>query len=81
MLGRKGEAISMAKAARTSQAHAWTVHSVVVRVRDGPERVRAVYRLLLDRKSLSADGPPLSAEEMPDAGRDLYARLNRAPGT
>jgi hypothetical protein len=71
----------MARAAQTGQGHEWTVHSVVVRVRDGPDRVHAAYRLLLDRKPLSADGPPLPAEEMLDAGRDLYARLNRAPGT
>ena len=71
----------MANASRTGQAHEWSVHSAVFRVRDGPERVRAAYRLLLDRKSLSADGPTLPAEEMLDAGRDLYPRLNRAPGT
>lgn len=81
MLGRKGEVISMANAARTSQAHEWKVLSVVVRVRDGPERVHAAYRLLLDQQLLSADGPVLPAEERLDAGRDLYARLNRAPGT
>jgi hypothetical protein len=81
MLGREGEMISMAKTARTGQAHAWTVHSVVVRVRDGPERVRAAYRLLLERKPLRADGPAWPTEERLDAGRDLYARVNRAPGT
>jgi hypothetical protein len=80
MLGRKGDTTSMAKVARTGQAYEWTVHSVVVRVRDGPERVRAAYRLLLARESLSADGPALPAEEVLDAGRNLYTRLNRAPG-
>jgi len=51
----------MANGSRTGQAHEWRVHSVVVRVRDGPDRVRAVYRLLLDRKSLSANGLSLFA--------------------
>jgi hypothetical protein len=67
----------MANASRTRQAHEWSVHSVVVRVRDGPERVRAAYRLLLDVGSVSTDGP-LPAEEMLDAGRDLRARVDRA---
>src|SRR5437899_1371844 len=56
MLGREGETTSMANASRTGQTHDWSVHSVVVRVRDGPERVRAAYRLLLDAGSMSADG-------------------------
>jgi hypothetical protein len=72
----------MANRARASQAHAWTVHSVVVRVRDGPERVRAAYRLLLDVGSLSGDGAWAPViKELPDAGRDLHTRVDRAPGT
>jgi DNA-binding IclR family transcriptional regulator len=71
----------MANASRTGQRHEWTVHSVVVRVRDGPARVRAAYRLLLDAGSMSADGRALTVEEILDAGRDLHTRIDRAPGT
>jgi len=71
----------MANGSRTGQAHEWRVHSVVVRVRDGPERVRAAYRLLLDAGSLSADGAASPVMEMRDAGRDLHACVDRTPGT
>ena len=81
MLGREGETTSMANASRTGQRHEWTVHSVVVRVRDGPDRIRAAYRLLLDAGSLSADGRTSTVEELLDAGRDLHARVDRAAGT
>ena len=80
MLGREGETTSMANASRTRQAHEWSVHLVVVRVRDGPERVRAAYRLLTDVKSASADEDTSPAEEVHDAGRDLHARVDRAAG-
>ena len=81
MLGREGETTNMANASRTGQRHDWTVHSVVVRVRDGPERVRAAYRLLLEAGSLRADGPAAPAVELLDAGRDLHARVDGAAGT
>ena len=71
----------MANASRTGQKHEWTVHSVVVRVRDGPERVRAAHRLLLEAQSVSADGPLTPAVELLDAGRDLHARVDRAART
>jgi hypothetical protein len=71
----------MSNASRTGQRHEWTVHSVVVRVRDGPDRVRAAYRLLLEGRSSSADGVTAPRVELPDAGRDLHARLDGAPGT
>ena len=71
----------MANASRTGQRHEWTVHSVVVRVRDGPDRIRAAYRLLLDPGSLSADGRTSTVEELLNASRDLHARVDRAAGT
>jgi hypothetical protein len=72
----------MANGSRTGQADEWSVQSVVVRARDGPERVRAAYHLLLDEPSpRSADGPGAPVKELADAGRYLHARLNRAPGT
>ena len=71
----------MANASRTRQAYAWSVHSVVVRVRDGPERVCAAYRLLLDVGSVSADEGASPVEELPDAGRDLHTRVDRAART
>src|SRR5438309_6628957 len=77
MLGREGETTSMANASRTGQRHEWTVHSVVVRVRDCPGRVRTAYRLLLDAGSMSADGRASTVEELLDAGRDLHARIER----
>jgi len=71
----------MANASRPRQAHEWSVHSVVVRVRDGPERVRTAYRLLLDVGSASADEGASPVEELHNAGRDLHARVDRAAGT
>jgi hypothetical protein len=71
----------MANASRTGQAHEWSVHSVVVRVRDGPERVRAAYQLLLDVGSVSADGCASPVEELHDAGRDLHACVDQAART
>jgi DNA-binding IclR family transcriptional regulator len=71
----------MANASRTRQGHEWSVHSVVVRVRDGPERVRAAYRLLMDVGSVNADGGASPVEELHDAGRDLHARVDRAART
>ena len=70
----------MANGSRTDQAHEWSVHSVVVRVRDGPERVRAAYRLLLEAGLMSADGCASPVEGVPDAGRDLHARVDGAAG-
>src|SRR5438034_7325872 len=67
---------SMANGSRTDQTHEWCVHSVVVRVRDGPERVRAAYRLLLDAGSMSADGCASPVEGVPDAGDRKSTRLN-----
>ena len=66
----------MANASRTGQRHEWTVHSVVVRVRDGPDRIRDAYRLLLEAGSLKADGHSVPAMELLDAGRDLHARVD-----
>jgi len=80
MLGREGETTSMANGSRTDQAHEWRVHSVVVRVRDGPERVRGAYRLLLDAGSMSAGGRAAPIAGVPDAGRDLHARVDGAAG-
>jgi hypothetical protein len=54
---------------------------VVVRVRDGPERVRAAYRLLLEAQSVRTDGPLTPAVELLDAGRDLHPRVDGAAGT
>jgi hypothetical protein len=73
----------MAKPARTGQPQ-WSVCSVAVRVRDGPDRVRAAYRLLLDGGSFSADGAAradVPSSELVDAGGDLHTRIDRAPGT
>ena len=73
----------MAKPSRTGQP-LWSVCSVAVRVRDGPERVRAAYRLLLDGGSFSAYGATradVPSSELVDAGGDLCTRLNGAPGT
>lgn len=81
MLGREGETTSMANGFRNDQAGGWSVHSVVVRVRDGPERVRAAYRLLLDPVSSNADGVALPVEGVPDASRYLHARVDRAART
>jgi hypothetical protein len=80
MLGHEGEATSMANGSRTDQAHEWSVHSVVVRVRDGPERVRTAYRLLLDESLLNSANGAVAPVKEPDAGRDLYACIDRAAG-
>lgn len=47
----------------SSEAPVWTIRSVAVRTRDGPERLEEVYRrLLLDPpEAASADGSPCSA--------------------
>ncbi len=71
----------MANGSRTDEARGWSVHSVVVRVRDGPERVRAAYRLLLDAGSMSADGCASLVEGVPDASCDLHACVDRTAGT
>lgn len=42
MVDREGETISIANCCRTDQAHVLSMHSVMVRVRDGPERASAV---------------------------------------
>jgi hypothetical protein len=45
----------MPYAQHSPAATRWTIHSVVVRTRDGPERLEQVYRRLL------LDNPPVSA--------------------
>ena len=73
----------MPRRSATSAVQRWQIQSVAVRARDGPPRVRAVYRLLLTETPLidptgRVDRLPL---ERPDARRDLRPRLDRAPGT
>src|SRR5436853_5758260 len=51
-------------------SHEWTVHSVVVRVRDGPECVRAANGLSFDAASLSSDGAVLPVDELASSGCD-----------
>ena len=74
----------MAKPWRIGQPQ-WSVYSVAVRVRDGPERVRAAYRLLLDGGSVGAiggaDRAVVPSSELLDAGGDLHTRVDGAPGT
>jgi hypothetical protein len=57
----------------------WQVVSVTVRARDGPQRVQAVYRLLVQAGPCPV-GPggarDVDGEEAPDAGRHLRARLD-----
>jgi len=75
------------RAARASPATppVWTIHSVAVRARDGPERLaRAYRRLTTDGPTAppSSDGdvalthtPAAAGRRTPDACRDLRASL------
>ena len=60
----------------TSPAH-WRIESIAVRARDGPERLRAVYQLLL-RPYRSAPVPAAEGEceEATDASRHLRPRVD-----
>ena len=47
---------------RSMVAPAWTIRSVAVRTRDGPERLDRVYRYLIDDSSRD---PPNPAPDVP----------------
>jgi hypothetical protein len=57
----------------------WSVRSVAVRCRDGPDRMLAVYRLLLadpPDRPLPRGASAVTDVEGADAGRDLRPRLD-----
>ena len=57
----------MAKRTLGRGTRAWQVHSVWVRTREGPERVRSAYRFLLDLppRQLPREAGPLSVSPRP----------------
>ena len=60
----------------------WRICSVVVKARDGPDRLRATYQLLLEprcRPSLTEDtdpAEPCTGKEAADARRRLCSRVH-----
>lgn len=69
----------MAEPKQVLAAPRWSVRSVAVRCRDGPDRLLTVYRLLL---AATPNGSPVrgdasqTSEEVPHASSDLRSRLD-----
>jgi hypothetical protein len=68
----------MSPSIRRREPRLWQIHSITVRQRDGPHRLRQAYRLLLSAPLPDAS-QSLSPEEETDAGRHLCTSLNRTP--
>jgi hypothetical protein len=58
----------------------WSIQSVVVRARDGPQRLDRVYRRLLTGSGVTAPGSPVGEEEHRNGSGNLRASLDRTPG-
>ena len=68
----------MSQPIRRGEPRLWQIHSITVRQRDGPHRLRQAYRLLLSTPLPDAS-QSLSPEEEADAGRHLCTSLHRTP--
>ena len=67
----------MPRVARADQPSRWRIQSIVVRARDGPERLHAVYRLLLEPDRSAPDHAAAGeSQEAADASCDLRPRVH-----
>ncbi len=67
----------MPRDARTDQPARWRIQSIAVRARDGPERLHAVYRLLLTPgRPVPEHGAAGEDQEATDASGDLCPRFD-----
>ena len=58
----------------------WSIQSVFVRARDGPQRLDRVYRLLLTGPAGTAPDSAAGEEERNNGSGDLRASLDRTAG-
>jgi hypothetical protein len=67
----------MPRVAPTDQPARWRIQSTAVRARDGPERLHAVYRLLLTPgRSVPEHAAAGECQEATDASCDLCPRID-----
>lgn len=72
----------MSRRAGVAPPVVWKIQSVSVRVRDGPQRLAQVYRLLLTGPAPGAPVPPVAdGKEEPHGSRDLCPGFDGAPGS
>src|SRR5215211_4271196 len=71
----------MSRRAGVAPPVVWSIQSVSVRVRDGPQRLARVYRLLLTGPAAGAPVAPVAAGKEESYGsRDLCPSFDGAPG-